>query len=297
MFSNITLESLERNTALCGLPHLGFPHCPDDEFNHRRHRSGLLKLVLPSAVAAIATGVCLFILIRACINKRPKELTSTSLEANNYYKQISYFELVRATNSFDNDNLLGSGSFGKVFKGVLDGEQIVAIKVLDMELERATICFDVECCALRMARHRNLVRILTTCSNLDFKALVLQCMPNGSLEEWLFSGNRRGLGLVQRVNIMLDVALAMAYLHHDHFEVVLHCDLKPSNVLLDEDMTACVSDFGITWLLLGEDSYHLSNLRFAYPCLRFLCSKHNRVRLDRQSVKEERRVQLWDNAS
>jgi predicted unusual protein kinase regulating ubiquinone biosynthesis (AarF/ABC1/UbiB family) len=91
--------------------------------------------VLPSAVAAIATGVCLFILIRACINKRPKELTSTSLEANNYYKQISYFELVRATNSFDNDNLLGSGSFGKVFKGVLDDEQIVAIKVLDMELE------------------------------------------------------------------------------------------------------------------------------------------------------------------
>ncbi|XP_022682528.1 receptor kinase-like protein Xa21 [Setaria italica] len=249
----MTLQSLEGNTALCGLPRLGFLHCPDDEFNHR-HRFGLLKFVLPSAVAAIAIGVCLFIMIRTRVNKRPKELPLTSLEANNYYKQISYFELARATNNFDSDNLLGSGSFGKVFRGILDDEQIVAIKVLDMELERATMSFDVECRALRMARHRNLVRILTTCSNLDFKALVLQYMPNGSLDEWLFSSNRRELGLVQRVSIMSDVALAMAYLHHEHFEVVLHCDLKPSNVLLDEDMTACVADFGIARLLLGEDT-------------------------------------------
>ncbi|CAL4961952.1 unnamed protein product [Urochloa decumbens] len=258
VFSNITLQSLEGNTALCGLPRLGFPHCPNDEFNHR-HRFGLLKIVIPTSVAAaIAVGVCLFILIRTRVNKRPKELTSTSLERNNYYRPIPYFELARATNNFNNDNLLGSGSFGKVFRGILDDEKIVAIKVLNTELERASVSFDVECRVLRMARHRNLVRVLTTCSNLDFKALVLQYMPNGSLDEWLFSGNRRGLGLVQRVNIMSDVALAMAYLHHEHFEVVLHCDLKPSNVLLDEDMTACVADFGIARLLLGDDTSIIS---------------------------------------
>ena len=252
MFLNITLQSLEGNTALCGLPRLGFPRCPNDESNHR-HRSGVIKFILPSVVAATIIGACLFILIRTHVNKRSKKMLVASEEANNYMT-VSYFELARATNNFDNDNLLGTGSFGKVFRGILDDGQIVAIKVLNMELERATMSFDVECRALRMARHRNLVRILTTCSNLDFKALVLPYMPNGSLDEWLFPSNRRGLGLSQRMSIMLDVALALAYLHHEHLEAVLHCDLKPSNVLLDQDMTARVADFGIARLLLGDDT-------------------------------------------
>ncbi|XP_062218465.1 receptor kinase-like protein Xa21 [Phragmites australis] len=252
VFSNITLQSLVGNTALCGLPRLGFPHCPNDELN-LHHRSGFLKYVLPSAIATGIIGVCLFTMVRIRVKKRSKEVPVTRLAADNY-RPLSYFELVRATNNFDDDNLIGAGSYGKVFKGKLDDEQIIAVKVLNMELERATMSFDVECRALRLARHRNLLRILTTCSNLDFKALVLQYMPNGSLDEWLFSSNRRGLGLVQRVSIMLDVALAMAYLHHEHFEVVLHCDLKPSNVLLDEDMTARVADFGIARLLLGNDT-------------------------------------------
>ncbi|XP_021311607.1 receptor kinase-like protein Xa21 [Sorghum bicolor] len=252
VFLNITLQSLEGNTALCGLPRLGFPRCPNDESNHR-HRSGVIKFILPSVVAATIIGACLFILIRTHVNKRSKKMLVASEEANNYMT-VSYFELARATNNFDNDNLLGTGSFGKVFRGILDDGQIVAIKVLNMELERATMSFDVECRALRMARHRNLVRILTTCSNLDFKALVLPYMPNGSLDEWLFPSNRRGLGLSQRMSIMLDVALALAYLHHEHLEAVLHCDLKPSNVLLDQDMTARVADFGIARLLLGDDT-------------------------------------------
>nr|AKP45159.1 hypothetical protein [Zea mays] len=257
VFSNITLQSLEGNAALCGLPRLGLPRCPTDEFDdHRRHRSGVLKIVLPSAAAAIVVGACLFILIRvrAHVNKRAKKLPVAASEEANNRKTVSYLELARATNGFDDGNLLGAGSFGKVFRGVLDDGQTVAVKVLDVELERATVSFDAECRALRMARHRNLVRILTACSNLDFRALVLPYMPNGSLDEWLLCRDRRGLSLSRRVGIMSDVALAVAYLHHEHFEVVLHCDLKPSNVLLDQDMTACVADFGIARLLPGDDT-------------------------------------------
>ncbi|KAL6330446.1 hypothetical protein AAG906_040376 [Vitis piasezkii] len=106
---------------------------------------------------------------------------------------------------------------------------------------------------MQSIRHRNLVKIITCCSNLDFKALVLEYMPKGSLDKWLYSHNYF-LDLIQRLNIMIDVASALEYLHHDCPSLVVHCDLKPNNILLDDDMVAHVGDFGITRLLTETES-------------------------------------------
>ncbi|OEL35453.1 putative LRR receptor-like serine/threonine-protein kinase [Dichanthelium oligosanthes] len=253
VFSNITIKSLMGNNELCGLPNIGIAPCQNNT-NHSRSKQLLLKVLLPAAVAIFISASFLYRLVSKSKNKKGNMPLppGTSLQS---YQLISYHELVRATSNFSDDNLLGAGSFGKVFKGQLQDESVVAIKVFNMQHESADKSFDIECRALRMARHRNLVKIISTCSNLDFKALILEYMPNGSLDDWLYSNDGCQLSFLQRVSIMLDVATAIEYLHHQHFDVILHCDLKPSNILLNKDMVAHISDFGISKLLVGDDSF------------------------------------------
>ncbi|XP_043717591.1 probable LRR receptor-like serine/threonine-protein kinase At3g47570 [Telopea speciosissima] len=174
-------------------------------------------------------------------------------------------ELFQATGGFSSANFIGSSSFGSVYRGITNqDETIVAVKVLNLQNPRAFKSFTAECEALRHIRHRNLIKILTSCSSLDskgkdFNALVYEFIPNGSLDDWLYlpteeNNHSRSLGLLQRLNIAIDVASTLDYLHYHCYATIVHCDLKPSNILLDNDMIAHVSDFGLAKLLLEPDN-------------------------------------------
>uniref|UniRef100_A0A7N2LD90 non-specific serine/threonine protein kinase n=1 Tax=Quercus lobata TaxID=97700 RepID=A0A7N2LD90_QUELO len=164
---------------------------------------------------------------------------------------------------FSSTNLIGVGCFGSVYKGILDQyEHTVAIKVLNLGCCGAFKSFKAECEALRNIKHRNLVKVITACSSIDnqghdFRALVYEFLENGNLDEWLHPTPRtykaleipRKLSFLERLNIAIDVASALDYLHHHCQTPIVHCDIKPSNVLLDNEMVGHVSDFGLARFL------------------------------------------------
>ncbi|KAK9215047.1 hypothetical protein WN944_007050 [Citrus x changshan-huyou] len=253
---NFSSPSFLGNYALCGLSRLQVPPCK--QYNNKGSKSTalfFLRYIFPSIISSILITIFVIFIVR-CRNKRiAKKLNQEDLLSPATWRRTSYLDIQRATNGFNECNLLGTGSFGSVYKMTLTDRTNVAIKVFNLQLERAFRSFDSECEVLRNVRHRNLVKIISSCCNTDFKALVLEFMPNGSLEKWLYS-QELFLDILKRLNIMIDVGLALEYLHHGHSSTpVVHCDLKPSNILLDEDMVAHVSDFGISKLLgEGDDS-------------------------------------------
>ncbi|KAJ6806055.1 putative receptor-like protein kinase [Iris pallida] len=254
VFSNVSITTLMGNRALCRAPQLKFPPCPANMITTSASSAKLrlIKFVLPSVASILVFLACFSLFVKFFMRKKAKASSKEEPPCLNYHRRIPYFELARATDSFSEDNLLERGSIGKVYKGSLDDGLLVAVKVLNLEVEGALRSFDAECRTLGQVRHRNLVKIISTCSNLELKALVLKFMPNLSLDKWLYSQNQC-LTLLQRINIMLDVSLGLDYLHHQHPHVIVHCDLKPSNILLDENMVAHISDFGIAKLMLIDN--------------------------------------------
>ncbi|KNA13589.1 hypothetical protein SOVF_115320 [Spinacia oleracea] len=253
VFANSSATSFVGNKNLCGgSSKLHLPRCVENERKKRR-MSRALKLTIITAsafVGVLVMAICIWLYLKGQSKKRKSTSSSDALVKERFLK-VSYDMLLKATDGFSQENLLGSGTFGSVFKGILDGKT-VAVKVLNLQQRGGSKSFMAECEALRYIRHRNLVGILTACSSIDFKrndfkALVYEFMPNGSLDKWLYKSGY--LSLLQRVNIAIDVAHALNYLQCECETPIVHCDLKPNNILLDNDMVAHVGDFGLAKVL------------------------------------------------
>ncbi|KAK7294752.1 hypothetical protein RJT34_17648 [Clitoria ternatea] len=261
VFQNASEVSLTSNGKLCGgIPALKLPPCSSNARKNKNQDNILLIVVITCAVVFLLLSC----VVAICRMKKTHKNAFDNPSTSDKFPMVSYQNLHHATNGFSDGNLLGTGSLGFVYRGHLDSEErLVAIKVFNLEKKGAHKSFIAECNALQNIRHRNLVKIFTCCSSVDyngheFKALVFEYMSNGSLEEWLHRKLEsaevpRMLNLEKRLEIIIDVASALYYLHYECEQPIIHCDLKPSNVLLDDDMVAHVSDFGIARILSTLD--------------------------------------------
>ncbi|KAJ9559465.1 hypothetical protein OSB04_014079 [Centaurea solstitialis] len=265
-FRNKSIVSIYGNAKLCGgLPEFQLPKCSSEESSRKKQ----IPLSLLTTIPIISVlFVLIVVVIFCCFCKRKKAPTESSSEDGSF-PQVSYQSLHEATDGFSSANLIGSGKFSDVYKATLHRKnepQFVAVKVLKLTVHGADRSFIAECEALRSIRHRNLVKVLTSCSSLDFqgndfKALVYSYMVNGSLEDWLHHNQDVGLSFLQRLNIVIDLAGALDYIHRQCGSLMIHCDIKPSNVLLDSDLVAHLGDFGLARFVHPDSSTtHTSSL-------------------------------------
>ncbi|XP_030447183.2 putative receptor-like protein kinase At3g47110 [Syzygium oleosum] len=265
IFRDTKNMSIIGNKELCGgIKELGLPACKVQDTKKRR-KLPKLKLSIAVTVSFLIMLTCFIVVVywRRKSTTRP----STALPTDERFRKVSYAKLRQVTDEFSPSNLIGQGSHGSVYRGMLDGNRPVAVKVLNLKQKGAFKSFLAECEALRNIRHRNLVNIITVCSSIDFtgaefKALVYDLMQNGSLERWLHPSENQvdmpKLSLSQRLDVAIDAASAIEYLHHHCQTSIVHGDLKPSNVLLDHDMVARVCDFGLARFLRGSTNLDAS---------------------------------------
>ena len=216
-------------------------------FRNQRQRLNLtfLVLLILTVVLLLASAGIAWSIRR----KKYQELYE-SWEREYAPHRFSYKDLFVATKGFRNSELLGVGGFGKVYKGVLPLTFAqIAVKRISHDSRQGIKEFMAEIASMRRLQHRNLVQLLGYCRRKEELLLVYDYMPNGSLDKFLFGSNvKTKLHWSQRFNIIKGVASALLYLHEEWEQVVLHRDVKASNVLLDAEMNARLGDFGLARL-------------------------------------------------
>ncbi|OQU87405.1 hypothetical protein SORBI_3003G274300 [Sorghum bicolor] len=198
-------------------------------------------------------------------------------------KTFNLVEMERATLGFDESRIIGEGGFGRVYEGILEDGERVAIKVLKRDDQQGTREFLAEVEMLSRLHHRNLVKLIGICTEGHSRCLVYELVPNGSVESHLHDKGAARFDWDARLKIALGAARALAYLHEDSSPRVIHRDFKSSNILLEHDFTPKVSDFGLARTALGEGNEHISTRvmgTFGYVAPEYAMTGHLLVKSD-----------------
>ncbi|KAJ4963442.1 hypothetical protein NE237_023381 [Protea cynaroides] len=217
-----------------------------------RKRSHRLSIVVVSVMASAILLLILISIIQYIVKRKKKfaeVLEDWELDYGPY--RFKYKDLYIATKGFKDKELLGAGGFGRVYRGVLPtSKKEVAVKQVSHTSRQGEREFIAEITSIGKLRHRNIVTLLGYCRRKEELLLVYEFMPNGSLDKFLFdqTQTKTNLNWCQRFQIIKSIAAALLYLHEEWDQVVIHRDVKSSNILLDEELNARLGDFGLARL-------------------------------------------------
>ncbi|KAI3443635.1 hypothetical protein Pfo_000300 [Paulownia fortunei] len=212
-------------------------------------------------------------------------LGSSIAAYNGSAKTFSLSDVEKATDYFNETRILGEGGFGRVYSGVLEDGTKVAMKILKRYDQQGGREFMAEVEMLSRLHHRNLVKLIGICAEDRTRCLVYELIPNGSLESHLHGIDKETAPLdwSARLKVALGAARALAYLHEDSSPPVIHRDFKASNILLEDDFTPKVSDFGLARTALDEENKHISTRvmgTFGYVAPEYAMTGHLLVKSD-----------------
>ncbi|KAK1692555.1 hypothetical protein QYE76_009252 [Lolium multiflorum] len=212
-------------------------------------QSKLLAILLPIATAALIISIVTIVILMVRRRRRYREVRE-DWEGEFGPHRFSYKDLFDATEGFKNKNLVGAGGFGMVYKGVLKlSKKEIAVKRMSHDSTQGMKEFVTEIVSIGKLRHRNLVQLLGYCRRKGELILVYDYMSNGSLDKSIHcEQDKLTLNWAQRFHVIRGVATGLLYLHEKWEKVVIHRDIKASNVLLDDDMNGRLGDFGLARL-------------------------------------------------